>query len=443
MSEDHKREYLQTSFLQKVLSQNRDTIDLEIVKCSLEVPSHFDGFMATIYWLVVAVKNRKTHEPSRLDLLVKVMKGDDESRRVSQSLTLFPNEINVYRNVLPTFKKLINVQQAAIDATTWSPRIFFAEQGLFPEYSDQFETILVMENVQSMGFTSGPRLDLDENHLNLMVRKIAQFHACSYALRLIDNQKLNQLVESIIPLNFVQDGKVMFESYDQVFRATQKRMFKYFESKKDQLNNNDIYGDIEMLKKKYGDNPSQLMQRCLRRDDVYSVILHGDYNRNNVLFKYEDGKAVDVLMIDFQENRFGSPALDLSFFMYMNMTEGVRNSHWDELLLNYHEELIRCITEITKIPSTDVRMNPYNFPNMMAHLSNYFIYGALIAAKFLPVMMGNPEDVAEISYYFHKDIYADGFRKALTRAGGEETDRRTASLLSHCSQRGYFKFLWT
>nr|XP_019565412.2 uncharacterized protein LOC109433439 [Aedes albopictus] len=442
MSEDRKRKYLQTSLVQKVLSQNSDYVGLEVLKCSLEVPSHLDGFMATIYCLDVTLNNKETGKSSELSLLVKVMKGDDKFRRESLGLILFPNEINVYRNILPTFKELLASQGADIDATKWCPRIFFAEQGQFPEYSDQYETILVMENAQTVGFKSGPRLDLDEIHLNLMVRKIAQFHACSYALRLIDNEKLNQLVESIIPLNFTHDGKVFFESYDVVFRATQKRMFSYFASKRDQFNDNGIYADIERLKQMYGDNPSQLMQRCLHKDDTYSVILHGDYNRNNVLFKYDGDVAVDVLMIDFQENRFGSPALDLSFFMYMNMNESLRNSHWDTVLRNYHEELLRCITEITKIPANDARLEPYNFPNMMSHLSNFFIYGAIIAVKFLPTMMGSPEDVAEIVHYFHNDIYADAFERALQRAGGEEADQRVAGVMRHCSQSGYLKFLW-
>lgn len=442
MSEDRKRKYLQTSLVQTVLSKNSDLLDLEVLKCSLEVPSHLDGFMATIYCLNVTVRNKQTQESSELSLLVKVMKGDDKFRRESLGLVLFPNEINVYRNVVPTFKKLLATQGADIDATKWCPRIFFAEQGYFPEYSDQYETILVMENAQTAGFKSGPRLNLDEIHLNLMVRKIAQFHACSYALRLIDNEKLAQLVESIIPLNFTQDGKVVFESYDVVFRETQKRMFGYFASRRNQFNENGVYADIEMLKKTYGDNPSQLMQRCLHRDDTYSVILHGDYNRNNVLFKYDDEKAVDVLMIDFQENRYGSPALDLSFFMYMNMTESLRNSHWDTMLHNYHDELLRCITEITNIPATDERMEPYSFPNMMAHLSNFFVYGAIIAVKFLPVMMGSAEDVAEIVHYFHNDIYANAFKKVMHRSGGEEADQRVAGVMSHCSQRGYLKFLW-
>ena len=78
----------------------------------------------------------------------------------------------------------------------------------------------------------------------------------------------------------------------------------------------------------------------------------------------------------------------------------------------------------------------------MSHLSNFFIYGAIIAVKFLPTMMGSPEDVAEIVHYFHNDIYADAFERALQRAGGEEADQRVAGVMRHCSQSGYLKFLW-
>lgn len=60
MSEDRKRKYLQTSLVQKVLSQNSDYVGLEVLKCSLEVPSHLDGFMATIYCLDVTLNNKET-----------------------------------------------------------------------------------------------------------------------------------------------------------------------------------------------------------------------------------------------------------------------------------------------------------------------------------------------------------------------------------------------
>uniref|UniRef100_A0A1Q3FMK1 Putative juvenile hormone-inducible protein n=1 Tax=Culex tarsalis TaxID=7177 RepID=A0A1Q3FMK1_CULTA len=438
-----KEEFLRHDLVAQIVGGNDDLAGSEVMDCSLRRSTAMDGFMGTIYHLDVTVRRVNSGATTTvLKLLVKVMKGSESFRRESLGFILFPNEINVYKNIVPAFKQLITTSGAAITTGSWCPRVFFSEQGHFPAYSDQLETILVMQNVQPLGFVSGPRLDLDEAHLLLMARKIAQFHACSYAMRITDEPKLRQLVDAIIPLNFIQDGKVFFESYDIVFRHTQQRLFNYFDEHPELLVDDKVRSNIELLRKTYGGNPSKLMQRCLQKDDVYSVILHGDFNRNNVLFKYtDDGTPEDVLMIDFQENRFGTPALDLSFFMYMNIETELRERCWSKVLRCYHDELIRCLLEITKLPEDDVRLEPYRYINILKHLSQYFIYGAIIAVKFLPVMMASEEEVARVTHYFQNDVRNEAFRTILQSCGGEAASRRIAEVMLHCSRMGYLQFL--
>ncbi|XP_055539204.1 uncharacterized protein LOC129726477 isoform X2 [Wyeomyia smithii] len=392
-------------------------------------------------WMLWRQKKMLSNTVRNLTLLVKVMKGDETFRRESLGLILFPNEINVYGNIIPAFRELIADAEADIDTDTWCPRVYFAKQGNFSGYSEQFETILVMQNVQPLGYTLGPRFDLDEAHLTLMARNIAQFHACSYAMRILNTDRLKRLVETIIPLDFIKDGEVCFKSYNVVFKHSQARLYEYLDRNPSILENDKIRTDIARLQKKYQGKPSELMQLCIQRDDVYSVILHGDYNRNNVLFKYDGETPVDVLMIDFQENRFGSPAVDLSFFMFMNMNDESKEYLWDKILEIYHEELFRCILEITKLPANDDRLKLYSYENLMSHLSNYFIYGAMIAVKFIPTMMASPEELDEIVHYFENDVYAEQFGKILRQAGGENANRRIANVMLHCSRKGYMQFL--
>ncbi|XP_053695472.1 uncharacterized protein LOC128742996 [Sabethes cyaneus] len=441
MEDDRKRNFLRTALLEEVLAKNADLKNSKVVKCTLTAPESLDGFMATIYSLDVIARASDAESLHKLKLLVKVMKGDESFRRHSLGLILFPNEINVYGNIIPAFRELILNSKAAIDTDTWCPRVFFAEQGNFASYSDQFETILVMQNVQELGYSSGPRLDLDEAHLTLMARNIAQFHACSYAMRILNADRLKQLVDTIIPLNFIKDGEVCFKSYDIVFKYTQARLYDYLDSNPNVFTNDEARADIARLRSKYRGEPSKLMQRCIQQNDVYSVILHGDFNRNNVLFKYDGLTPVDVVMIDFQENRFGSPAVDLSFFMYMNINDESREKLWDKILRVYYDELFTCIVEITGLPADDDRLKQYSYEKIMQHLSNYFVYGAMIAVKFLPTMMATPEELAQIVHYFHNDLYSDQFGKILMQAGGESASRRITNVMMHCSRKGYLKFL--
>uniref|UniRef100_A0A182MKH0 CHK kinase-like domain-containing protein n=1 Tax=Anopheles culicifacies TaxID=139723 RepID=A0A182MKH0_9DIPT len=447
MAQDRKEKFLTTELVNKIIQSNDDLRDYRVVSksdCTLTTPQGLDGFMSVIHRLTLNLTHSTTGATSCLTVMVKVMKGNDEFRKKSLGLVLFPNEINVYSAVIPAFEQLIRTANAQLDLQTLCPRIYLAESSVkYPTYSDQEETFLVMEDVSARGFVPGPRLNLDQPHLVLMARKIAQFHACSYALRISGHSEvLRNLVKRIIPLNFIQDGKIFFESYDIVFKVVFERLFAYFDKNPELLQPDNVRDRVQSLRSKYGQAPSQLMQRCLERDDIYSVILHGDYNRNNVLFRYENDTPQDVMLIDFQENRYGSPALDLSFFMYMNMPpESWANGGWEHLLMVYHQELMRCLCDILKLQPDDQLLQPYRFDAMKNHLQKYFIYGAIIAIKFLPCMLANEQEVQEIVHHFHTDVTADAFRQIYLIAGGEIVNDRISKVMLHAAQQGYLDML--
>uniref|UniRef100_A0A182PKK6 CHK domain-containing protein n=1 Tax=Anopheles epiroticus TaxID=199890 RepID=A0A182PKK6_9DIPT len=462
MAQDKKEKFLTTELINKIIQSNADLQDYRVVSeedCQLTTPKGLDGFMSVIHRLTLKLTHKSNDgfyldlpffsiftasTSKRLTVMVKVMKGDDGFRKKSLGLVLFPNEINVYSAVIPAFEQLVGNAGASLNFRTLAPRIYLVESGVrYPAYSDQEETFLVMEDVSAAGFVPGPRLNLDEPHLVLMARKIAQFHACSYAMRVGEQtEALRSLVERIIPLNFLQDGKIVFESYDIVFKVVFERLFRYFDEKPALLEEERVRDRVHALRSKYGTAPSELMQRCLMRDELYSAILHGDYNRNNVLFRYDGEVPQDVMLIDFQENRYGSPALDLSFYMYMNMPpEAWADGGWERLLAVYHRELMHCLCDIVKLKPDDEALQPYGFDPMMKHLKQYFIYGAIIAIKFLPCMLANEQEVQEIVHHFHQDVTADAFRQIYLVAGGETVDTRISKIMVHAAQQGFLDML--
>uniref|UniRef100_A0A182NDU0 CHK domain-containing protein n=1 Tax=Anopheles dirus TaxID=7168 RepID=A0A182NDU0_9DIPT len=436
-----KVNYIKTEIVKQVISNNDCFREIEVVSCELRTPKHLDGFMSAIHELMLVVRNKSDGQQTTIPLLVKVMKGDALFRKQNLGHVLFPNEINIYANVLPHYDSFLAGVGSPIKATQWCPRAYLSSTGVFPGYSEIFETFLVMENVSPRGFRTGPRLDLDKAHLTLMAEIVAQYHACSYALRIQDPVALDGLVEKIIPLNFLQDGKIFFESYDIVFRLAAERLFAYVDACPQELDNERFKQHVNILRTKYGPNQSQLMQKFLERDPVYSVILHGDYNRNNVLFRYEHNVPVEILMIDFQENRYGSPALDLSFFMYMNMTPELREDFWDELLRCYHKTLMRTLCEILKCSEADPRLELYRESNFRQHFARFALYGAMVALNFIPTMMCSEEECAEINGYFEQDIHCEGFRRCALTIGGNEVNRRITAVMRHASKMGYMDMM--
>ncbi|XP_055539206.1 uncharacterized protein LOC129726478 isoform X2 [Wyeomyia smithii] len=371
-----------------------------------------------------------------MSLMVKVMKGDDAFREHSKAKVQFSNEIFIYTEVLPQFTQLLLSSGSPIRGDSWCPRVLYGAAGKFPDYSDQFETMLVMENMTLDGFKAGPRQDLDEDHLMLMARKIAQFHACTYAMKINKDKNLDRLIEGIIPLNFLEEGKV-FHSYAVLIRLGLERILEYIEKNPKELDTESFKKDMVKLRDKYGKAPVNLMQKFLKRDD-YSVILHGDYNRNNVLFKYENDRPVDARMFDFQENRYATPAIDLSFFMCMSMPTGLRERFWNPMLRHYHESLTNTLTSILNCKADDEKIQIYNFENFMKHFQLRGLYGGMVAAHFLPWMLCPEDECAQLSYHFAKDLDSPEMKHWTLVCGGEAVDKRLVEIFRHLSQLGYF-----
>lgn len=149
-----------------------------------------------------------------------------------------------------------------------------------------------------------------------MTKLIAEYHAISYAMKIKQPDTFKDLVAGITSLSFVAD-KGERNLYGVLYDVAFHRYFEYI----DRLaaaaaDSNPIAGrsekfmrDMTNLRNKYGKNPVGLLEWIRQSDDVFSVILHGDYNRNNVLFRYDNGDGHenpdDGKMIDFQVFIYG------------------------------------------------------------------------------------------------------------------------------------------
>lgn len=177
------------------------------------------------------------------------------------------------------------------------------------------EAALVLENLKPLGYQMGPRLSLDRDHLLAMCKPLGQYHALSYALRALNNPQLERLRSGLNVLPFIPNSKEADSHlYTIIYRVAFDRFFDFFDrhintTTFDKKSNKDLklIEDIQRLREKYFDQPTRLLEKLrtsvedTEEDRKFAAILHGDYNRNNVLFKYKTNGYVDnVKMIDFQ-----------------------------------------------------------------------------------------------------------------------------------------------
>ncbi|XP_055377551.1 uncharacterized protein LOC129609577 [Condylostylus longicornis] len=215
--------------------------------------------------------------------------------------------------------------------------------------------------------------------------------------------------------------------------------------------NDEFFETLDAFKLKWYDKPTALLEyiRCNCVDnsenDVFPVILHGDFNRNNLMYQYNEHQGyenpIGVKMIDFQELRYGTPAIDLAFHMYMNMEPSIRNEFWMELLKFYHNTVINTMANILNVEIGHELLNPYRFEKFNEHFTKYAFYGALVCMHFLPWMTCSEEEVEKLSHHFATDMHGNDFRQISIDAGGEESDKLIAEIVQHAIKLGYMKNL--
>lgn len=366
------------------------------------------------------------------------MKGDENFRSTTKSQIQFSNENYIYSDVVPAFKKVL--ENTKINLEDLIPRAYFAGSGSFPNLSDSFETVLAVKNISPEGFRNGPRLHLDLDHLYLMAKTIAQYHSVTYAMRIKKDPQLEVLINGIKPLPFKEanGGKNL---YDILYGVGMERIIEFLDK---QPKDEEFSKNIENLKK-FQKNPTDLLSKFLEDDKIFSVITHGDYNRNNVLFKYSSPNGFDspsaVNMIDFQEVRYGTPAIDLSFFLYFNMCPELRKTHWMDLLKYYHSNLITSLADILKCKPDDEILKDYFYENFDKHFTKFGMYGMMICIHFLPWMDCPAEECDRLSYLFENEFHSQAFWDLSITAGGDSTNVKIVEVMQHASEMGYMKIM--
>lgn len=78
---------------------------------------------------------------------------------------------------------------------------------------------------------------------------------------------------------------------------------------------------VEKTKGRLSESPLSVMESLAAEINDVSTVCHGSFSRDNVLFRYENGKPCDVKVIDWQTMRYCSPAIDLGLILFANLPD--------------------------------------------------------------------------------------------------------------------------
>lgn len=336
---------------------------VEFLSCDEDGSISSEAQFASSVYFVNATFRSKSGRKFCQSLVVKCNFPHKEVRNWLKLDQQFQNEVIAYEKVLPYLVKFGEIAELF-------PRYFY---GFSDSERDGSKYVVVLENLKPKGFQlSQEAVDLDYDHCALAFKKLGIYHATSYRAKHCNPVGFQKLANSWVETR-------VFEDYKKEWWCLQVGALD--RAAKPLLEKGEKVEEINRFREKLDKDVYSYKKDVFRAvKEPMGVMCHGDFCRNNVLFKYENGKPVDAVFFDVATIRYGSPMLDFCFFFFLNCSDNSRKMYKEEYLRIYHDALTEASRGVT-VPSLE---------EFREEFRQKAIYGFLESSHFKPCMMMDP-----------------------------------------------------
>lgn len=299
----------------------------------------------------------------------------------------------------------------------------------FVAYSDGVNDFLVLENLNSCGYSTVPRSNAMDIHIcRLIMQTLGRFHGLSFVMRDQSPQQFENLTAGLEETYYAPRIKPWYNDFMQTLLVIGEDAVSK------------VYGGtaIEEKAKKFlleGDLYDKMCKLTHTRNR-FSVIGHGDTWTPNFLIHSEKigDKEVPVSakMIDFQLARFSSPAIDLSFFFYSCTSQELREEYFDELIKTYYESLCSLVRDFGSNP--DVL---FPFSALQEELRTSFRFGVGMAIEAVTFSLLDDDEAPDMDSLQGEEVVPIQTIWILKPIKSDEGRRRLADVFKHATARGY------
>ncbi|KAM7362729.1 uncharacterized protein ACRADG_013297 [Cochliomyia hominivorax] len=319
--------------------------------------------------------------------MIKVAHDTQEMKEMMKAMNFFIVENIAYTEVLPELEEMY--RQAGVEVT-------FGPKSHRLDLEDPNAHYVLMEDLSVDGFKNANRLEcLDMDHTLSVLRKMAQFHAAT-ACRVAKNGAYSAVFSP--------------DMDNDMARVMLKQMFMAF--KEPFLNNLKNFENGEKYRESMAHFFDNLVELFIRGrkflNGYFSVLNHGDSWSNNILFKYSaEGKLEETLFVDFQNTNWGSPAMDLYYFIISSVQIDIKLTHFDYFIRYYHEHLTKHLKLLEY---------PLVIPNLREFHMQLIDFGAMAtmtAFLTLGVVLLDSTDAAKFENFMSDTEEGAKFRNAM------------------------------
>lgn len=127
---------------------------------------------------------------------------------------------------------------------------------------------------------------------------------------------------------------------------------------------------------------AEMCKQAVCDPEEFNVFHHSDLWSNNIMFRCEQGKPIDVIFVDYAFGYWGPIARDIAYLFFSSSHRSVNEYEWDKLLQCYHSELKTILLKLNypkKIPT----MNDIQVSFLRSAAFPAVVGMSIMAAKFL------------------------------------------------------------
>lgn len=367
-----------------------------------------------IFGTIVFEYESKDSRTESKRVIIKMQIGDERSLKWSNGGVQFFNEVVLYSDFLPYFSKVVS------DIQNIFPKLAY---GYVSDCGQRLEDIIILEDLIKEGYRlATSKSKLSTSHILLALESLGKFHAASYIMKSIDKETFLQKMNSLKNVRgWVTDTK---DDHQKFLAKNGERGLWHLETmpaykgKLDRIRN--FLANI-------GDSLPQIYETNER-----SVLIHGDFCRNNMFFKYDNNEEpISVKFFDMATVVYASPALDISFFLYLNTVQEQRVKDWDLMIRTYYDSLKRTCQSYAESSKANIVIP--TFEEILDEFKLKSMEGYLACAFFLPMMMQKvPEDRSTWGKLSEEELIQHRLRTS-----GEEGTKAVGEILIHMIDHGF------
>ncbi|XP_066998749.2 uncharacterized protein [Anabrus simplex] len=295
-----------------------------------------ENYGSVMLALEITICHTESSLSETLNVVAKFAPPTDFLQSVFDFKNTFCKEMNLYKLVGPEIENMQKESEIPDEEILNVLAKFYGAQTSLRgdlDITADDNAVLLLENLKVSGYKMADRLSgLDLKHSELVVSKLAQFHALPIALKHKKPKVFEKTVSKATAFsNFVGGTGNLEKDLESILKSMKQLIPEC--------------GSYEARIRAHCDQYVKLANKSLQKEP-FATIVHNDFWTNNIMFLYNNTHPTDVKFVDFQITLLCSPVKDLIFFLFSSVQDEVLKEHYDHLINLYYLNFINSLKRV-------------------------------------------------------------------------------------------------